>query len=121
MPTMSHSRVAKHLSPLQRNFLIKHINGGREIPVPVFMTELKGPRLALIRLGLLRPNRQAFASKTLLTEDGRMVLAIILGEYADALVRAGFTGVASPLGVETRQPVDVREPIRDETYEDETA
>lgn len=116
---MNYQRVVGVLSPQQRNFLIKHIDGGREIPVPVFISEEKGARAVLIRLGLLRPNRKQFASKTFMTDDGRMVLAIILGEYADALVRAGFVGVASPLGTAPLQPVDAVEPIRDETYEDE--
>jgi hypothetical protein len=113
--------MAAELTPLQRNFLIKHIDGSGEIPVPVFVAERKGPRAALIARGLLKPNRPNFASKTLLTEKGRAVLAIILGEYADALVRAGFTGVASPLALKPRPLVDPAEPIRDETYEDEPA
>lgn len=113
--------IAEDLSALQRNFLIKHIDGAKEIPVPVFVHEQTGPRANLIKRDLIKLNRPKFASKTLLTDKGRAVLAIILGDYADALVRAGFTGVASPLGIVTRPLVDPLEPLRDETYEDEPA
>jgi hypothetical protein len=74
----------------QRNMLVDHIDG------PVDMT-LTDPRViqgrnTLIDQGLLQtsPPQAARPRITILTELGRMALAAILAEYADALVRAGF-------------------------------
>ena len=100
MASMNHRRIAAELTTLQRNCLIKHIDRGRKAPAPMVAAR-NSPKLALIRRKLLRYDRPSFPTETWLTEDGRQVLSIVLGEYADALVRAGFTGIASPIGTDS--------------------
>jgi hypothetical protein len=84
------AKMIRKLTIPQRNMLVDHIDG------PVDMT-LTDPRIiqgrnTLIDQGLLQtsPPQAVRPRITILTELGRMALAAILAEYADALVRAGF-------------------------------
>jgi hypothetical protein len=93
MARVSRTRVA-FLSKFQRDFLIEHID--RQVPI---IRAEHGARAktanALIAAGMLRlvPTGARFPQGTKLTDVGREAVCIILGEYADALSRAGiFSG-----------------------------
>lgn len=103
---MLHKRVAHELKHSQRDLLIAHVDGSADIAVPVFVTEKTSARNALIAKGLLRPDRAVRATRTIITEDGRQVLAHVLADYAEALIRAGYTGLSSPIDVRPR-PIKV--------------
>jgi hypothetical protein len=94
--TLSDAAVRK-LTSHQRNLLIDHIDG----PVDVVVTDAHKVqcRNALIGLGLLRgtPSQAVRPRLTVLTERGRMAVAMVLGDYADALVRAGLLEQENPL------------------------
>lgn len=89
---MNHAAVAALMSKHKRDLLVSHVDGSAEIPVALWGDDRGALRTstALIAAGLLSPvpamPRPRF---TRITEDGRMVLALILAEYAEALVRAG--------------------------------
>lgn len=88
--------AALRLSSAQRDMLIAHIDGD----VGIIRSFQAVARKALLARGLLRtPSchtaRPAF---TRLTDAGRQAVAVILGDYADALVRAGMLE-QSPLSV----------------------
>jgi len=78
----------RQLTSLQRDMLIDHIDG----QVVVLANHLKNVRNSLIRIGLLAgwPMHSKRPRATALTEPGRQVVGMILGQYADALVRAGL-------------------------------
>jgi hypothetical protein len=79
------------LSTTMRDVLIEHLDGAA---VPIVRRPGDRDRVvkALILRGLLKVNsNQAKApTHTLITEPGRAELAALLGEYADAIVRAKF-------------------------------
>ena len=87
--TISDAAIRKLSSP-QRNLLIDHIDG--EVDVTVHGAHLVQCRNALIAYGLLRgsPIGASRPRATILTDRGRMAVAIILGDCADMLVRAGL-------------------------------
>ena len=99
---MNHKRIAHELSFTSRDLLIEHVDGSNDVPVPVYVTERCAARNGLIAKGLVRPDRKERATKTIITDDGRQVLAYVLGDYADALIRAGYSGLASPVIVRPR-------------------
>lgn len=80
----------RRMTELQRNLLIDHIDG--PIDVALNNSALVQTRLALLKTDLLRgaPQGSIRPRRTALTERGRMVLAILLGHYADSLIRAGM-------------------------------
>lgn len=87
---MFHDQVAKRLSRRRAELLLEHIDHPREV-------REKGDTLRSLKTmaqeGLLYftpPDspRPHFSNITL---DGRQVLATILGNYAEALIRAGYT------------------------------
>jgi hypothetical protein len=94
--TLSDAAIRK-LSTHQRNLLIDHIDG--EVDVVVSDPHKVQCRNALMALGLLRgsPTQAVRPRITVLTERGRMAVAMILGDYADALVRAGLLEQENPL------------------------
>lgn len=108
---MNHARMASLLSRAQRNLLIKHIDGSFDVPVMVQATTKSVERDRLVRKGLIRPNRSTRPTKTLITEDGRRVLATLLAEYAEALVRAGYGGVSSPISERPRPMAPAVDPV----------
>jgi hypothetical protein len=75
------------MSKQQRDSLIDHANG----PQPIVIGPDSATRSSLIARGLLRyetHNRwKSPTHRTVLTEFGREVLCMVLGDYADALVR----------------------------------
>lgn len=85
-----------NLSPAQHSMLIAHIDG----PVEVFVINHL-VRRALLTRRLLRghPSGSIRPRKTILTEEGRRVVGVILGCYADALVNAGLLEQPNPLQV----------------------
>jgi hypothetical protein len=79
----------RNLSKYQRDLLIDHIDG--ELEVSVRDPHLTNVRNALMRIGLLRGTTGGTIrpKSTVLTERGRMAVGMVLGDYADALARAG--------------------------------
>lgn len=88
---MFHERIARNLAPGPRALLLAHIDGS----VPIRVAERAAARNSLMAKGLLRSDRPNRPTKTLITDDGRQVLAWVLAECADALTRAGY-GVVAP-------------------------
>lgn len=89
----------RQLSPAQRDHLIDHIDGA--VAIVRAGPHLAPVRHSLLKLSLLQPQergttRPAF---TILTERGRRAVGMILGECADALVRAGLLEQQNPLQV----------------------
>lgn len=78
----------------QREMLLRHVNR----PVEVNIHDHPQIRISLLAKGLLRgyPTDAARPRHTVLTEHGRYAACLILGDYADALVAAGFLDF--PLG-----------------------
>lgn len=107
---MSARSIASRMPKAQRDLLIAHIDG----PQPLTIGHESMVRNALLARDLLRFNdRTAFRPKTThLTDTGREVLCIILGDYADALVRAGALDEA-PTIVLKRSP-KIAEPAEPE-------
>ncbi len=87
----------RKLSPNQRSLLIDHIDGEIQI---AGAHQIKA-RNSLMQAGLLRgPNHQINRPRTtVLTEAGRRAVGVILGDYADGLVRAGLLEQTNPLAV----------------------
>ncbi len=88
---------ARKLSAAQRALLVDHIDG----ELTISTAHQRPVRESLMRLGLLRgttphSNRPR---ATVLTEAGRMAVGKILGECADALIRAGLLQQERPLDV----------------------
>lgn len=113
---MLHKAVARSLSQPQRELLIEHVDGSRSLEIKVAVGKNNAARKVLIAKRLLRPDRRERPTKTFITDDGREVLAYVLAEYADALVRAGCVGIATPTDARPVAPlvpdveVDVVEP-----------
>ena len=89
MPKELSREAVRNLTPYQRDVLLQHI----DCPVDVVASNahMTGVRNSLIRIGMLRgatPGNRPRA--TVLTELGRMAVGMVLGEYADALARAGL-------------------------------
>jgi hypothetical protein len=80
---LSADHIAFNLSGSQREFLIEHCCA----PVPVVRhSHINGTRSSLVNLGLIRFCNGT--QNTELTDLGREVACILLGHYADALVKA---------------------------------
>jgi hypothetical protein len=78
---------ALKLPPIQAAMLLQHIHG----PFPIRIGEQPQTRTALIVRKLIRPEQICIRPQaTVLTEEGRRVVAEILAYYADMLVDAGF-------------------------------
>ncbi len=78
----------RKLRHAQRASLIRHIDQAVEVDIG----DAPHTRLSLISLGLIQgyPIGAVRPRHTVLTEAGRYAAALILGDYADALVAAGF-------------------------------
>jgi hypothetical protein len=88
------------LSPPMRDVLIDHLDGGAcryLVPANVSgkvsrqLWAKKRSLVKLLRLGFLEWTDRSHKF-TVITEAGRGALAGLLGEYADALLRAGLAG-----------------------------
>ena len=92
---MSARSIASRMPKPQRDLLIAHVDG----PQPLTIGHESKARNALIERNLLRFNDpMAFRPKTThLTNLGRETLCIILGDYADALVRCGALETVPPI------------------------
>lgn len=86
----------RRMTANQRDLLIAHIDG--EVAVRLVDT-LVMVRRTLIDAGLLRgvPPNTTRPRFTALTERGRAAVGMILGDYADALCRAGLLDQDNPL------------------------
>lgn len=115
---MSMREIVNRLSKSQRDHLIEHISG----PQPI----LTGPQVhitgALISRNLIRyvhkfnDKHAKFPHHTKFTEFGREVVCIILGDYADALVRAGVLEHAPPIALMRNAPM-ITPPLVDQEAE----
>lgn len=87
----------RKLSRTQRNFLLRHIDGpyemdDRDRQIVIARNVMLGAKLVYgFPLGSLKPR------KTMLTDAGRQAVCAILGEAADALVRAGLLEQENPI------------------------
>jgi hypothetical protein len=98
MAPISETELRK-LTVCQRNMLIGHIDG--EVDVTICDPHKVQSRNALIGQGYLRgsPTGAVRPRTTVLTERGRAMLGMVLGDYADALIRAGILDQQHPLEV----------------------
>lgn len=105
------SSYVRTLSIPQREILIKHVPGPVEFKVCVSSQDLKkevGQLMAvrkLIDLQLIRGDQSFRPRYTSLTRYGREAVAIILAEYAEALILAG---ALEP----ERRPIEILEQIK---------
>ena len=89
---------AADLATKPRELLVEHVKGF----VPLVRGPLEITRGALLRRGLVRYKYSGSTSRfpvaTVLTEEGREVVCVILGQYADSLIAAAdfLERVASP-------------------------
>lgn len=85
------------LTNIQREMLISHIDGA----VLIIRADYNKVLRALVLRGLLRPSspQTTRPRATILTDEGRRALGVILGDYADALVRAGLLEQENPMQV----------------------
>lgn len=103
--------IVRRLSGAQRELLIEHIDQGCPVLPQQVIT-----RNALLALELIRSTRplDRHPRRTVLTERGRMVLAMLLGQYADALVKAGYSLMPSGFleGQPDETPMQVLERLK---------
>lgn len=90
---MNHIVIANTLQRDLRGVLLDHLDG--DAPFDVSDRARKPIAFALIDKGLL-DFRDDARRATMITDDGRRVLAGVLAHYADKLSRAGYTGLESP-------------------------
>jgi hypothetical protein len=118
------------ISASMRDVLIAHLDG-RKVPVIIVPKDdgMKAHRAAcaassthaLIVRGMLRPNTPRHPKYTIITDAGRAALAKLLAEYAEALIRSGYTqaGYEPPIPVSPRQsalPVDALGTVADQLH-----
>lgn len=103
--------IVRRLSGTQRELLVDHIDQGAPVRPQQALT-----RSALLALDLIRSTRphDRHPRRTVLTEKGRMVLAMLLGQYADALVKAGYALMPSGFldGQPDETPMQVLERLK---------
>jgi hypothetical protein len=96
------------LTAAQRVLLIRHIDW----PVEVLTSgsQLAQSRKILMILGLIRPHPFGAVRPryTVMTEEGRRAVCIILGDYADALIGAGLLEQEDPVAALRRLQREVR-------------
>lgn len=90
-------RAVRCLSISQREMLIAHI----DVPVDIDVSEYANfpVRRSLFKMKLLQPHPIGAIRprQTALTTAGRHAVAVILADYADALVRAGLLEQEQPM------------------------
>lgn len=104
---MIHESVARSLRRTERDVLIQHVDGSNDVPVQFSVHDHRIARDRLVVMRLIRSDRHERPTKTLITEDGRQVLAYVLADYAEALIRAGYIGIASPIEPTRPRPLAV--------------
>lgn len=86
---MINDNLIKKLSNAQRNLLIQHIDS--MVPVERTIGPLRMTFVSLMRLELITGKGPSIRPRhTVLTMLGREVVATLLSEYAEALIRAGY-------------------------------
>lgn len=103
---MSARSLANGLLKPSRDLLLAHLDGQ---PRPLAIGPESYSRNALVDRRLLRfdDNHSLKPHSTIITELGREVLCTILGDYADALVRAGCLDKAPPIKLVRNAPTMV--------------
>lgn len=96
----------RRLSVVQREVLIEHVAGAKAVVVSKQGDEGYSTVLKLISLQLVRGDHHHRPRFTMLTEAGREAAAMVLAEYADALVAAGCLEPAL-------RPLDLARMLRD--------
>lgn len=97
---MGSKETARRLSHAQRELLIAHVPAHCPVDNTISKPAADRRRTARSLIGeeLIRyetdSERPMFS---VLTETGREVVAVVLGDYAEALIRAGYTGLESPI------------------------
>lgn len=90
---MNHSDVARKLSVPKREVLIEHLDGGEWIEALVVVRNSARNKTIHVLMddGLIRYAGYGRSGQktTRITDDGRMVLALVLASYAESLIRAG--------------------------------
>lgn len=113
--------MIRRLTASQRELLIDHIDG--EVDVVTANHHMTGVRGSLMKAGLLLGTATKRPRTTILTEPGRRAVGMVLGDYADALVRAGLLEQENPLQVlqslkaarrELERPSDLAVMMREE-------
>lgn len=103
---MLHAAVAAALSKDCRDLLVEHIDGSAPIGYINGLASKTRSRQALLDRRLIHYHgAQKYPTRTMINEDGRTVLAHVLASYADALIRAGFTGIGTAPGSTTRNRI----------------
>lgn len=104
------STEVSRLSGYQRGMLIAHIDGA--VDVTTHGHHHVVVRNSLMSNGMLRGETPGGRPRaTVLTERGRMALAMVLGDYADALIRAGLLDQERPIEVLARIKARAREAL----------
>lgn len=90
------------LTVYQRDMLVSHVDGA--VDVVLDNHHLVNVRNSLMRIGMLRGDsthgiKSIRPRTTVLTDRGRLALAMLLGNYADALTKAGLLDQERPLKV----------------------
>lgn len=99
------AELSTKISSAQRQYLLRHI----DTRVPFNCRSERGTVLSLLKLKLIRdpsPSKTTFPTSTVLTELGREVVAALLAEYAETLIRAGCLEVDEEVAREVR-PLDI--------------
>jgi hypothetical protein len=109
---MDHRNIVRRLSHVQREMLIAHIDGPRPVrmmPGPDSKNERRTAR-SLENFGLLSVKRtcEIRPRSTHLTDLGREVLAAVLANYAESLVRAGCLDDLAMLKLSPRELAEIR-------------
>ena len=107
----------RNLSQYQRDVLLDHIDGA--VDVSISNPHLLAVRNSLMKIGMLTSSVPGPAANrpraTVLTERGRMAVGMVLGQYADALVRIGLVHEETPLRVLQRLRSGRKPPVSAET------
>lgn len=92
----NHRIIANGLSKAQAEMLLEHLDGAW-VPAPIEQGVRSATRAGLLRIELIRfEGAKQTPTHTVITEVGRSVLAHVLSNYADALIRAGYLIAEAP-------------------------
>jgi hypothetical protein len=107
----------RNLSQYQRDVLLDHIDGA--VDVSISNPHLLAVRYSLMKIGMLMASTPGPAANrpraSVLTERGRMAVGMVLGQYADALVRVGLVHEETPMRVLQRLRSGGKPPVSAET------
>lgn len=87
----AHQTIANGLPRGAKDLLFEHIDGESFIKVKIVVGDREASRGVLLERKLIRyDSTSARPASTIITEDGRYVLATLLARYAEELIRAGY-------------------------------